>query len=54
MWTAEENSRERHVGERRKLELDCEAQMCRVKSDRASRIFDLISDTMHGLDERVP
>ena len=31
----------------------CEAEMGRVKRNRASNVFDLIPDAMHALNERV-
>ena len=31
-----------------------EAQVCRIERDRASKVFDLIPDAMHALDEGVP
>ena len=56
LWTAEQNVRvaERDVGKRGKLLVfEREAQMCRVERDRASHVSDLISDTVHALDERM-
>jgi len=56
VWTAEQNLHiaERDVGERRKLLVsEREAEMRRVERDRPGDVFDLISDTVHALDERV-
>ena len=56
LWAAEQNLRvaERDAGERGKLLVfEREAEMRRVERDRASDVFDLISDAVHALDEGV-
>src|SRR5678816_41592 len=56
LWAAEQNLRvaERDAGEGGKLLMfEREAEVGRVERDGASHVFDLISDAMHTLHERM-
>jgi hypothetical protein len=56
LWSVEQQLRvaERDAGEcGQLLVLERETKMRRVERDRASHIFDLVSDAVHALNERV-